>query len=92
MIDANDVLNDPKNILAKLCLALGIAWDPAMLSWQPGRRETDGPWAPHWYGVVEKSTSFGPPERDPVELPADAQRLADRCRPYYERLAAFRIV
>jgi len=92
VIDANDVLNDPKNILAKLCLALGIAWDPAMLSWQPGRRETDGPWAPHWYGVVEKSTSFGPPERDPVELPADAQRLADRCRPYYERLAAFRIV
>jgi hypothetical protein len=92
VIDANDVLNDPKNILAKLCLALGIAWDPAMLSWQPGRRETDGPWAPHWYGVVEKSTSFGPPERDPVELPADAQRLADRCRPYYERLAVFRIV
>ena len=92
VIDANDVLNDPKNILAKLCLALGIAWNPAMLSWEPGRRETDGPWAPHWYGVVEKSTSFGPPERDPVELPADAQRLADRCRPYYERLAAFRIV
>ena len=42
--------------------------------------------------AVEKSTGFGPPERDAVELPADAQRLADRCRPYYERLAAFRIV
>ena len=92
VIDANDVLASPENILSKLCLALGIAWNPAMLSWEPGRRETDGPWAPHWYGAVEKSTSFGPPERDPVELPADAQRLADRCRPYYERLAAFRIV
>ena len=92
VIDANDVLASPENILSKLCLALGIAWDPAMLSWEPGRRETDGSWAPHWYGAVEKSTSFGPPEHDPVKLPADAQRLADRCRPYYERLAAFRIV
>jgi len=92
VVDANDVLADPENVLSKLCLALGIAWDPAMLSWEPGRRGTDGPWAPHWYGAVEKSTGFSPPERDPVKLPTDAQRLADRCRPYYERLAAFRIV
>ena len=56
-----------------------------------GRRAgatTDGPWAPHWYGAVEASTGFGPPETGPVELPDDARRLADRCRPYYERLAA----
>ena len=92
VIDANDVLADPEGVLSRLCAALGIAWDPAMLSWQPGRRDTDGPWAPHWYGAVEKSSGFGPPESDPVELPAEAQRLADRCRPYYLRLAAHRIV
>lgn len=91
VIDANDVLADPAGTLASLCLALSIPWDPAMLSWAPGRRETDGPWAPHWYGAVERSTGFGPPETDPVELPHDAQLLADRCRPYYERLAAHRI-
>jgi hypothetical protein len=62
-----------------------------MLSWSSGRRETDGPWAAHWYGAVEKSTSFGPPEQDRIDLSADDQRLADRMRPYYERLAAFRI-
>jgi len=28
---------------------------------------------------------------DEVELPDDAQRVADRCRPYYDRLAAYRI-
>ena len=92
VIDANDVLADPVGVLPKLCAALGIAWDPAMLSWQPGRRETDGPWASHWYGAVEKSTGFGPPETGPVELPAEAQRLADRCRPYYLSLAAYRIL
>jgi hypothetical protein len=91
VIDANDVLSDPEGVLSKLCEALGIAWDPAMLSWAPGRRETDGPWAPHWYGAVEKSTGFGPPERDRVDLPDEALRLAERCRPYYERLAAHRI-
>ena len=66
-------------------------WDPAMLSWTPGRRDTDGPWAPHWYAAVEKSTGFGPPDAGAVELPDDARRLADRCRPYYERLAEFRL-
>jgi hypothetical protein len=91
VIDANDVLSDPEGVLSKLCEALGIAWDPAMLSWAPGRRETDGPWAPHWYGAVEKSTGFGPPETDRVDLPDEALRLAERCRPYYERLAAHRI-
>ena len=91
VVDANDVLADSKGVLSKLCAALGIAWDPAMLSWAPGRRQTDGPWAAHWYGAVEKSTGFGSPETDQVELPPEAQRVADRCRPYYARLAAHRI-
>ena len=56
-----------------------------------GAADTDGPWAPHWYATVEASTGFGPPETEPVELPDDAQRLADRCRPYYEHLAQHRI-
>ena len=91
VIDANDVLTDPEGALSKLCEALGIAWDPAMLGWAPGRRESDGPWAPHWYGAVEQSTGFGRPETAPVDLPNDARRLAERCRPYYEKLAGHRI-
>jgi hypothetical protein len=91
VVDANDVLKDPEGVLSALCGALDIDWDPAMLSWEPGRRETDGPWGPHWYGVVEESTGFGPPETGAVDLPDEAQRLADRCRPYYERLAAHRL-
>ena len=91
VIDANDVLTDPEGVLSRLCQALAIPWDAAMLSWAPGRRATDGPWAPHWYGAVERSTGFGRPDTDAVELPVDARRLADRCRPYYERLAAYRL-
>lgn len=91
VVDANDVLRDPAGVLSRLCMLLEIAWDPAMLSWAPGRRDTDGPWAPHWYGKVEESSGFGPPELEIVDLPSEARRLADRCRPYYEQLAAHRI-
>jgi sulfotransferase family protein len=90
VVDANEVLADPEGTLSALCAALGIPWDEAMLAWPPGRRATDGPWAPHWYRAVEASTGFGPPEPVPA-LDGEAGRLAERCRPYYERLAAHRI-
>jgi hypothetical protein len=91
VIDANDVLSDPEAVLSKLCEALDIRWDPAMLSWTPGRRETDGVWAAHWYNAVEKSTGFGEPDKGPVELSDEDRRLAERMHPYYQRLAAHRL-
>jgi hypothetical protein len=91
VVDANDVLADPEGVLSSLCEALRIPWDPAMLRWAPGRRATDGPWAPHWYAAVEASTGFGPPDFEPVELDAPAKQLAEECKPYYERLAKHRI-
>jgi hypothetical protein len=91
VIDANDVLADPASVLSRLCECLGIPWDPSMLSWERGRRESDGAWAPHWYAAVEASTRFGPPETGGTTLPDDARRLADRCQPYYERLAEHRL-
>jgi len=90
VVDANDVLANPEVTLTALCAALAIPWDPVMLAWPAGRRATDGPWAPHWYQAVEASTGFGPPDLRPA-LDGEAARLAERCRPYYERLAAHRI-
>lgn len=91
VVDADDLLANPEGVLSKLCAVLSIPWDRAMTSWSPGRRETDGPWAPHWYRDVEASTGFRPPQSTTVELPENARRLAARCRPFYERLAKFRI-
>lgn len=90
VVDASDVLADPEGTLRPLCAALGLGWDPAMLAWPPGRRATDGPWAPHWYQAVEASTGFGPPDPAPA-LDGDAARLAERCRSYYDRLASHRL-
>jgi hypothetical protein len=91
VVDAGDVLADPEGVLAALCSRLGIAFDSAMLHWPAGRRESDGVWASHWYQAVEASTGFGPPEVGVDALPDDARQLADRCRPYYDRLAAHKI-
>ena len=91
VVDAGDILGDPPAVLAGLCERLGIPFDPAMLRWPAGPRSTDGPWAPHWYQAVKASTGFGPAEGPLPTLPAEAQGLADRCRPFYEQLAAHRI-
>lgn len=91
VVDAGDVLADPEGVLTALCGRLGIPFDTAMLRWPPGRRPTDGIWARHWYQAVEASTGFGPPEEEEGQLPDEARRLADRCRPYHHRLAAYRI-
>jgi hypothetical protein len=91
VVDSADILANPPGVLSRLCRAIGIEWDPAMLHWEAGIRETDGIWASHWYDAVAASTGFGPPDLGLVELDDDAQRVADACRPYYERLAEHRI-
>ncbi len=89
VVDSADILRDPAGVLAKLCAALGIPWDPAMLSWAPGRRETDGIWASHWYNAVEASTGFGPPEGGLPELDPGAAAVAEACAADYAYLANF---
>ncbi|MEM7270518.1 MAG: HAD family hydrolase [Pseudomonadota bacterium] len=88
VIEAEDVRRDPEGMLRSLCAALGIDFDPAMLSWPPGRRETDGVWASHWYGAVEQSTGFAPPPGPPPDLPPKLADLAEAARPSFERLRA----
>ena len=93
VIDAADILRDPPAALGALCAALGIAFDPAMLSWPAGPRPTDGVWAPYWYDSVWRSTGFGPYRPTPAGagLPAELEPLAARCQPYYDELAAHRL-
>jgi len=92
VLDARDVLRDPRRALTALCEALGIPFDEAMLSWPPGRRETDGVWAAHWYGSVEASTGFQPYTPRRVDLPPDLEGLAEDARPFYAELYEARLV
>jgi hypothetical protein len=91
VIDSDDILTNPAGLLERLCAALGIAWDRAMLAWPKGRHASDGIWAAHWYQAVEASSGFGPPAQ-PKSLPLAAQRIADQCRADYDALHALRLI
>ncbi len=90
VIDAGDFLGDPERHLRALCRHVGVPFTDRMLSWPPGPRPTDGPWAPHWYEAVRRSTGFERPRRRTVELHGPAAAVAAACLPLYERLHAAR--
>ncbi len=91
VVDSADVLADPAGVLARLCAALGIGWDPAMLAWPAGPRGTDGIWASHWYGRVLESTGFDAAEAPLPVLDGAAARVRDACRPAYDALARHKL-
>jgi hypothetical protein len=91
VLDSRDLLQAPEPALRALCAALDVPFDPAMLAWPPGRRDSDGVWAPHWYDGVWASTGFTAyrPSTNPV---ADRlEPLLASCLPYYDTLAAHRL-
>jgi Sulfotransferase domain len=88
VIEADAVLQNPRTTLSKLCFALNIAFDEAMLHWPKGPKTFDGVWAPHWYNAVWQSEGFAAPASKSIALNADLQRIADQARPYYEKLKA----
>lgn len=92
VVKGSDILAAPATMLRKLCAALGIEYTDAMLSWPPGRRDTDGVWAPAWYNAVESSTGFDKPAtRAADELPDELRLIAEAARPHYEAMAQFAI-
>jgi hypothetical protein len=91
VIDARDVLRDPERLLRLLCQAVGVDFDPAMLSWPPGLRETDGVWAKHWYGEVAQSTRFAAYRAERTEVPDRLREIEARCRESYDLLYQYRL-
>ena len=89
VLSARDVLTNPHRALTALCKAIGIPFDEAMLSWNAGKRDSDGIWAKYWYDNVHKSTGFQPYKETTIELPPELEALATTCQPYYDYLLKF---
>lgn len=88
VVDSADLLRDPPGVLSALCAALDMPYTPAMLSWKPGRRSSDGVWAPRWYASVEASTGFGPPRDDVVEVAPEHRDVVEALWPAWELLSS----
>jgi hypothetical protein len=91
VLDSADIRDDPEGMLRKLCEAIGLDFDEAMLAWPSGPKPFDGVWAAHWYGAVHGSTGFAGPEGPIPSLSGDEAALAEAALPHYEALAARRI-
>jgi hypothetical protein len=91
VVDARDVLDHPREVLGKLCGAVGVEFTDRMLSWPPGPRDTDGVWAKDWYKEVETTTSFRPykPKDEPV--PERMLGTLEKCDEFYSSLFVHRL-
>ena len=91
VIDAADVLRNPRGMLGTLCRRWRLPFEEAMLEWPPGPRDTDGAWGPFWYDKVYRTTKFGPVRASATPVPTELPGLLEQCEPFYRRLYRERI-
>ena len=92
VIDARDFLEQPQSYLEAMCDHVGIDFDPAMMNWPAGRRESDGIWAEHWYDSVWKSTRFVSWRAREGELDAELAAVCAAANNIYQQLWQQRLV
>jgi hypothetical protein len=91
VVEAKDILENPRRILRLLCEAIAVEFNKAMLSWPAGLRDTDGIWAKHWYPEVARSTSFQAYQPSEGAVPERLCEIEQHCRECYERLYQYRL-
>ena len=91
VIDSREFLLDPESMLRALCARLDVAFDPGMLSWPAGPRDSDGVWGKYWNESVWNSTGFAPYRQKRLALDERDREIAERARPYYELLYRHRL-
>lgn len=91
VLDARDVLANPRRTLGLLCETLEIPFDEAMLSWPPGLRATDGVWAKYWYAEVQHTTGFQTSARKRDPVPARLHGVLRQCRDCFDLLYPHRL-
>lgn len=91
VLDARDVLENPRGILSELCRRLDVPFQETMLSWPPGRRPTDGVWGRYWYSQVEASTGFRAYSPKQERVAPSLRTVLRECQRLYEVLASNRL-
>ena len=91
VIDAKDVLMNPRDILGKFCDKIGVIFSEEMLSWSRGPRDTDGNWGKYWYKNVVNSTGFNEYKPKMEEVPDRYLDLYEGSYKLYKNLHDLRI-
>ncbi len=91
VLDAIDVLENPREMLQLLCHKLDLPFTEEMLSWQPGTRESDGIWGKYWYGAVCQATTFETYRPPSTSVPRTMLPLLYRAQELYDQLHPHRL-
>ena len=86
ILDAKDLLTNPKKTLQALCKKINIPFDENMLKWKKGPKKEDGIWAKYWYKNVHQSTEFKKYKKQKITLDSKNLRLEKKCLQYYKIL------
>ena len=99
VIDGEDLLADPRRVVAAWCEAVGLPYLPEALTWEPARADDWRTWS-RWTQEVMRSrglpTEGTPrPPRDGDEFRLDdpwLEEVVSACLPHYEHVVAHRVV
>lgn len=91
VLDARELLTNPRVVLSKLFEHIDLKFKDEMLSWEAGPISEDGIWAEYWYDSVHKSTGFKLYEPKTEPLPGRLKPLYEQCKSIYNRLNQYSI-
>lgn len=91
VIDANDVLENPEEVLRAFCARVGMPKPDFPLSWAPGKHPYDGAWADAWYSEVYGTTGLGAYSPKPQVVESHHQSVLEECMAVYQELFKYRI-
>jgi len=93
MVDVTDLQMHPNETMKGYCKAVGIPFDPNMMSWEPAPFHFHYKvWKTDWYQQLTQSTGFiktKPEEQKPIplqELPCDVVKCIEDSRVYYTEM------
>ena len=98
VIDADDLLANPRDMMEHFCSATGLPFQETMLTWTPGIVSdwTEFTYYKEWHGTAMMSSGFVKPTLSATEIPATAypQEVVDvirRSLPFYEAMYAVKM-
>lgn len=88
VVDSDEVLKDPPNVLKSLCAQLHIPFWEEMLHWEAGPRAEDGYWNGDWYKQIHSTTGFDKniATHDKPPLPEVLKEICAENKEYYDIL------
>lgn len=90
IIDSEDLLKNPKEVLFDWCESINIKFDESMLHWKKGSHPNDGIWGKHWYNNVIKTTGFQKYKKKDNSIEYKYDSIYNKSMEYYNFLKGFK--